>query len=131
MIFLDTDIISYYFDGEHKIKARLDEVFRLKEDICTTVVNVYEVIKGLRWRDNKQKEAKIKHFLKDIKVFAVQKNVVDEAASIYADLRKKGITIGDADVLIAAVVITNNGTLVTNNTKHFECIKQLKVVKWG
>ena len=36
--------------------------------------------------------------------------------------------IRNSDILIAAIVIANNGTLVTNNTKHFVNIEQLKVV---
>jgi tRNA(fMet)-specific endonuclease VapC len=38
--------------------------------------------------------------------------------------------IGDADILIAAIVIRNEGTLVSNNTKHYEGIKQLKLINW-
>jgi len=131
MIFLDTDIISYYLDGDFNIKKCLDNAFRQNVEICTTVVNVYEVIKGLRWRNNKQKEARIIHFFEDITIHTVKKDIAAIAATIYADLRKKGITIGDADILIAAVVMAHNGTLVTNNTKHFGCIERLRVEKWG
>jgi len=57
-------------------------------------------------------------------------HAINIATEIYADLRKRGITIGDVDIFIAAIVIANNGTLITNNTKHFENIEQLKVANW-
>jgi tRNA(fMet)-specific endonuclease VapC len=49
---------------------------------------------------------------------------------LYSSLRKSGKTIGDADILIAAIVIKNNGTLVSNNTKHYEAIEELKLINW-
>jgi predicted nucleic acid-binding protein len=52
------------------------------------------------------------------------------AANIYAELRKLGITIGDADILIASTVIANNSVLVTNNEKHYSSIKSLSLENW-
>ncbi|GMO25432.1 MAG: hypothetical protein Ta2F_00700 [Termitinemataceae bacterium] len=52
------------------------------------------------------------------------------AANIYAELRKIGITIGDADILIASTVIANNSILVTNNVNHYKNIKSLKLENW-
>jgi len=49
---------------------------------------------------------------------------------LYSNLRKAGKTIGDADILIAAIVIKNEGTLVSSNTKHYQNIKQLKLINW-
>jgi len=66
----------------------------------------------------------------DCDVLTIDDLVIEIASDIYADLRKNGITIDEGDILIAAIVIANNGTLVTNNTKHFGNIKQLKVVSW-
>ncbi len=42
----------------------------------------------------------------------------------------KGIRIEDMDLLIAATAIYNDMTLVTNNTKHFEHILDLKLENW-
>jgi predicted nucleic acid-binding protein len=33
-------------------------------------------------------------------------------------------------VFIAAIVIKNNGTLISNNTKHYEYIEQLNLINW-
>jgi tRNA(fMet)-specific endonuclease VapC len=57
--------------------------------------------------------------------------VINIASDIYADLRRKGKTIGDADILIAAIVIRNNGTLITNNIKHYEDVKRLGLENWS
>jgi tRNA(fMet)-specific endonuclease VapC len=46
MIFLDTNIISYYFNANIKIKEKLLETIDNGENICTTVINTYEILKG-------------------------------------------------------------------------------------
>ena len=53
-----------------------------------------------------------------------------KAGEIYADLRKKGEQISDADILIEATVLVNDSVLVTNNNKHFKRIKNLKIENW-
>jgi predicted nucleic acid-binding protein len=52
------------------------------------------------------------------------------AAGIYAELRKSGITIGDADILIASTVIASNSVLVTNNEGHYKNIQSLTLENW-
>ena len=130
MIFLDSDIITFYFQANRLIKEKLDSAILDDELICTTVINAYEVLKGLRWKDPKNMQTQVIYFLNNIIIQYIDNETVNIAANIYANLRKKGISIGDSDILIAAIVMANNGTLVTNNTKHFECIEQLKVVNW-
>ena len=130
MIFLDTDIISYYFNSNEKIKEKLLETIDNDENICTTVINVYEILKGFKWRSNQNKENQFKEFLRDVMIFTIDDDVINIASEIYSNLRKFGKTIGDADILIAAIVIKNNGTLVTNNAKHYEGIEHLKLTNW-
>jgi len=52
------------------------------------------------------------------------------SARIYADLRSRGHTIDDFDILIAAMCIEKEYTLITHNTKHFENIKELMLEDW-
>jgi predicted nucleic acid-binding protein len=45
MIFLDTDIISYFLAANIKIKEKILEIIDRDEKICTTVINIYEILK--------------------------------------------------------------------------------------
>ena len=87
-------------------------------------------LKGFRWKNNEKKESQFKEFLEDVAIFTIDDGVIDIAANLYSNLRKNGKTIGDADILIAAIVIKNDGTLVSNNIKHYEDINQLKLINW-
>lgn len=58
----------------------------------------------------------------------------DQAAETYsqlrADLESKGQPIGPLDMLIAAIALANNLTLVTNNTREFSRIVGLQLEDW-
>ncbi len=47
-----------------------------------------------------------------------------------AALRKTGQIIGDMDLLIASVAVSRSLIVVTNNTRHFDRIPELKVENW-
>ena len=130
MTFLDSDVLSYYFSGNQQIRDKIFEAIRRGEKIALTTINVYELLKGFRWRRNETKEKLFNEFLEKMFVFSLDDNVIDLAANIYADLRENGKTIGDADIMIAAIVINNNGKLISNNTKHYKDIKELKLINW-
>ena len=54
----------------------------------------------------------------------------EQFGKIRADLKKRGQIIGPYDMLIAAQAITKNLILVTNNTKEFSRIENLKLEDW-
>lgn len=58
----------------------------------------------------------------------------DEAAEVYgrirADLEKLGTPIGPNDLLIAAIGLANDATVVTHNTREFSRIADLKLEDW-
>ena len=130
MIFLDSDILSYYFAGDAEINNKIKETINTREKIALTAMNVYEILKGFKWRNSKNKEALFSKFLEIVPVFPIDDGVINLATDIYADLRKNGITTSDADILIAAIVINNNGKLISNNIKHYKKIEKLQVINW-
>ena len=66
MIFLDSDVLSYYFSGDTKIHDKIKETINTGEKIALTVMNVYEILKGFKWRKNKTKEMLFDKFLKTV-----------------------------------------------------------------
>ncbi len=55
---------------------------------------------------------------------------VDYFGRFKAELRGSGQIIGDIDLLIASVAVSNHLTLVTNNVRHFERISELALENW-
>jgi tRNA(fMet)-specific endonuclease VapC len=130
MIFLDTDILSYYFSGNATIKDKLLKAIQSGHKIALTSINVYEILKGLKYKNNKNKENLFREFLKKVIVCGLDDPSISLASDIYADLKTKGRMVGDADILIASIVINNEGILISNNQKHYENITALNLENW-
>jgi predicted nucleic acid-binding protein len=130
MIFLDSDTLSYFLAENSKIVQRVKENIKDGTILAISSVGAYEILKGLQYRGNKRKAARFQSLLEYIEVVPFSIEFVPIAAGIYAELRKSGITIGDADILIASTVIATNSILVTNNKKHYENIQSLNLENW-
>ena len=63
-------------------------------------------------------------------VIYLDNSSIGTSSDIYSDLRKNGVAISDADRLIASIVRSNEGTLITNNLEHYENIKGLNMEQW-
>ena len=78
----------------------------------------------------KNKEALLK-FLAGVSVEAFDEAATDVYGRIRAELKKNGNLIGPLDMLIAAHSISLGIILVTNNTKEFERITDIKLENWA
>jgi tRNA(fMet)-specific endonuclease VapC len=127
---LDTNVISYYLRKNTKILDRIDNERQKGNKLIIPPMVYYESIRGLVYLNA---TAKLKLFNKLCSngVGIINKDILDIAVSIYITLQKKGIIIGDNDILIAAFCLKHNLILVTNNTKHFENIDGLTIENWN
>lgn len=128
---LDTDTISYYFRKDPRIVSKVDTYLKVHGFINLSVVTYYEVMNGLLFRDAKAQLPKFERFIELNHTLPITLHLAKKAASIYARLRKAGITIGHNDVMIAACAIENNLVLVTNNWSHFSNVPELQIDNWA
>ena len=88
---------------------------------------LYGAEKSRRKEENLEK---VNEFLMPFQI----KGFNDAETAVYAAIRKKleedGNLIGPNDMIIASIVLANNGTLITNNTKEFNKINGLKIEDW-
>ena len=68
--------------------------------------------------------------MQENELISIRKETVQKAAEIYAYLKKGGILIEDADILIASIALVEDLVLVTDNIRHFERIKGLEIENW-
>ena len=130
MIFcLDTDIIIEYFRGNAKIKARIQALSE-KDSIGTTWLSYYEFFKGIYASGKLEEEKFLQTLLDTSLVLDSSYKSAKISGEIYANLKKTGQIISDADILIAGIVTSHDAILVTNNTSHFKRIAGLKVENW-
>ena len=92
---------------------------------------VFELQYGtLRSANPQKRQEQLLTLLSNIRILPLNERSAVTAAKIRYDLEKQGQTIGPMDVLIAAIALTNNATLVTHNIKEFARIKELMVENW-
>ena len=92
----------------------------------------YEVLRGLSDVKAYSKIERVKavYDVSQHYITLSEKKVMEMAADIYIELKKKGFTVGSNDIIIAAWSMLAGATLVTDNTKDFENIGGLKIENW-
>ncbi len=71
----------------------------------------------------------LRRFLTGIQVLSITP-VIDLFAEEKARLSRTGTIIPDFDLLIGATAVHHHLVMVTNNTRHFEWIKGIKLEDW-
>ena len=127
---LDTDTWIYFFKKHQKI---VDKISVLSiDELSTTIFNKTELLFGAyRLVKVEQNLKTVNAALRHIAVLGYSDEASDIFAHHKAKLTSQGKTVDDRDLLIASVTLANHATLVTNNTKHFERIKTLKIENWA
>ncbi|MBI5447859.1 MAG: PIN domain-containing protein [Gammaproteobacteria bacterium] len=126
---LDTDTLIYFLKGNESIYERIASFSH--GDITTTIINHSELFFGAFNSAYKKKNLqKVSDFFDNIIVlpYCMESSLIfSEQKSL---LKKQGKILADLDLMIASIVIKNEGVLVTNNTRHFERIKKLRIDNW-
>lgn len=129
MLMLDTNICIFV------IKQKPIQVLQalLKHDpdeIVISSITACELAFGIsKSPSHKNKEA-LTQFLSAIYVLPFDETVIWHYGELRHYLQAKGTPIGSLDMLIAAHALSINATLVTNNTKEFSRLPNLKLVDW-
>ena len=69
-------------------------------------------------------------YLDSFEVIPFDKDAAKICGRIGAKLRAEGRKIGSNDLMIAAIVMSRDGILITNNTKEFSRIEGLRLEDW-
>ena len=128
--YLDSNICIYFLKGIYP---------SIKEKIVNTnpsTIKIPSIVKAELLYGAEKSQQKAKN-LSTIKLFLEPFEIVpfdEECSIVYSKIRSamelKGMVIGPNDIIIAATVFAKNGVLVTNNTKEFEKVKNLKLENW-
>jgi len=134
-VILDTDVLSnlsraYRLREESVVVERAREYLALHTRFTISIVTRYEVLRGFKAKGALTQERVFQHFCANNTALPITEQVIDQAAEIWAELRKRGQLILDADILIAATALVNGYGLVTNNERHFKRVTGLAVENW-
>ena len=127
---LDTDIASYIMKGtEPKVLRQLQRV--PVGDVSISAITQSELMYGIEISPNAVRDkARIEVFLRHIQVLDYPSEAALHYGQIRADFKDRGTMIGANDLLIAAHARCLGIVLVTNNTREFKRVPELKIENW-
>jgi len=121
---IDSDVLIDAARGHLEARAFLNDQNRTFH-LQISTISAMELIVGCR---NKIELSQTKRFLEPVRILPVDPNISDTAYSLIQTFTLSyGLMIPDA--LIAATALENGLTLMTKNTRHFQMIPKLEVVR--
>ena len=92
---------------------------------------MFELNYGIE-KNNAQKRnlLALENFIAPLTVVDFNLEAAKKAAQIQSTLQNKGMPIGPYDTQIAAIALSLNMVLLTNNTREFERVDGLKLENW-
>ncbi len=127
---LDTDILSAVMRKNPLATEQARSYLEVHRLFTFSVITRYEVLRGLLAKGAAKQLAAFDKLCATSRVLPLLDSIIVQAATIYADLHRRGELISDADILIAATAIMHGLAVVTNNEAHFRRVRDLQVVNW-
>jgi tRNA(fMet)-specific endonuclease VapC len=129
MYVLDTNTLIYFFKGMGNIPEKL--LSTSPKEISIPSIVLFELEVGIAKSNLPEKrQTQLKEICALVEVLSFGETEARAAALIRAQLEKKGTPIGPYDLLIAGTAKANQRILVTNNTKEFSRVTDLKIENW-
>ncbi len=128
---LDTDTSSYAIRGA---SAALDAALATAApgSLAISAITRAELVFGLEKRGNPRALTRlVQGFLDRVTVLPWDAAAADRYARLRAQLERAGTPIGLFDTMIAGHALALSAALVTNNQKHFQHVKALKLENWS
>jgi predicted nucleic acid-binding protein len=122
MMIADTDVLIDFLEGGGA--ASRIELELAHGQLRTTVISRFELLAGAR---TTRQQSLIGQLLAALPTLPLDQEGADRAAEIRRQLEKDGAGIGMADSLIAGIVLTRGGILLTRNRRHFERVPDLSL----
>lgn len=129
MYILDTNTLIYFFKGMGDVAEKF--LATSPREIAIPSIVLFELDYGIAKSNSPAKRlAQIKEVCSLVEVLHFGEQEARYSALIRVQLEKKGTPIGPFDLLIAGTALAHQGILVTNNTREFIRVADLKLENW-
>lgn len=117
---LDTDVVIAILNNEERAVETIKKIEAFT--VCITTITLFELLLRKTHLDV------IEKFRNSVFILDFEEDAARQASMFFKDLQSKGKIIEIRDIFIAAICSKSNCALVTYNKKHFEHIKELRLV---
>lgn len=127
---LDTSFVIDVLRGDPAVadwEAQLDS----GRTAIVTAVTVMELSEGIHLADASEPERdRVREFLEDVRHAPFDHTAALQAGELSASLQREGAMVEIEDVMIAAIALGRNETVLTGNPSHFTRIEGLTVERY-
>lgn len=128
MRILDTDTCIEILRGNTSVMERRAAI---RDEAVTTWITAAELYFGAANSKAPEKNREVvTAFLGSLKVIGLNEASAQIFGEAKALLRRAGVGLADADLLIGSITASLNGTIVTGNRRHYERIPGVTVENW-
>ncbi len=129
---LDTNLCIYIINKKPISSIKKLESLEKTDSIALSAIVLAELQYGVSNSRFKEKnQINVNSFVSKLDIIDFTEQCAFFYGEIQADLKQKGIIIGNNDLLLASHAICEEATLVTNNISEFNRIKGLKLINWS
>ena len=127
---LDSNFLIDFLRNESKA-VKMASKFE-NESICSTSINIFEVLFGIQlMKEKEERIEKFKQFIKTFDILLFDLESIERASEIAAELVKQRKDASANDCLIAGTMIAHGcNSIVSNDFEHFDKIKGIKVERY-
>ncbi|MDZ8104094.1 MAG: type II toxin-antitoxin system VapC family toxin [Nostoc sp. DedQUE12a] len=128
---LDSNIVTYILKKNAIVTKKLREVRRLKQDVFISCITYYEVKRGLLAVNATRQLTEFNQFSRIYKILLIDDlEIIERACEIHLDLQRRGFTIQEQDILIAATAIAR-GLILVSNDSDFQRVQGINLENWS
>ena len=129
MILLDTNICIHVINARPPAVLERFRQHRMGEiGVCSVVAA--ELAYGVAKSGSTRNRQALEMFLAPLVILPFDEAAVWVYGDLRAELERKGTPIGSLDTMIAAHALSQQSTLVTNNTREFARVPGLALENW-
>ncbi|MEH2074768.1 MAG: type II toxin-antitoxin system VapC family toxin [Nostoc sp.] len=127
---LDTNIVSYILRRNTTVGRKLRDANRSGEEVFISCITYYELKRGLLYANATRQLAEFNQFYSKYEVlFLDDIAILEKACEIHVDLKRRGQTIQEQDIFIAATAIARGLILVSNDSDLLR-VEGLSLENW-
>ncbi|MBE3588165.1 MAG: type II toxin-antitoxin system VapC family toxin [Thermoanaerobacteraceae bacterium] len=124
---LDTSAVILHLRKYPGVEELLLEMNETRGRLAVSAVTLVEIWQGTK----KGEEEKTRRFFEGTMVIPLNKKLAERAGHLAQSLRKKGLTIEMADIVIAATALEAKAPVLTTNQRHFSYVGGLEILEIG
>lgn len=132
-VIVDTSVLVSFERGDQALEKLV--AGREHEPFGISVVTVSELLHGVHRADSEKRRLKRSAFVEKViqtfPLYPFDLSVARMYAKVWANLAKKGVTIGAHDLMIASTALALGFSIVTSDMRDYGKIREVSVEKFS